>query len=303
MSALISASKLSKQYGSKLALNNISFEIQKGAPVALVGPNGAGKTSLFSLLCGYVKPNKGELSILGHKPGSAALINCVGALAQDALLDPRFNIDTQLTFFGKLQGLGTKQSRNETMRVLELVGLADTAKQRASELSHGMRKRVTIAQALIGSPQIVLLDEPTAGLDPIHAREVRELVSDLSSDITFLLSSHDLSELERLCSQVLHLDQGVLSEHHTKSVNAKLRFYTLMLDQDYPEVIEKLQNLGSVSQVYKSQSKEYVIECAVGSEQLDIDLLRFCYEQSWQYRQLVNGHTLENQIFKQEKTS
>lgn len=301
MSVLIKASGLSKSYGAKQALNNVSFEIQKGAPVALVGPNGAGKTTLFSLLCGYINPSHGELSILGHKPGSAALFNQVSALPQDAQLDPRFNIDKQLGFYGKLQGMGAKQSHNEALRVLDLVGLKEVAKQRAGDLSHGMRKRVTIAQALIGSPKIVMLDEATAGLDPIHAREVRELVSSLSDEATFILSSHDLTELERLCSQVLHLDKGILSEHQTKDNNTHTHFYTLMLNEAYQNVEQQLQALAGVSRVYMSQHKEYVIEYQPTGEPLDIALLNFCHQQNWQYRQLVNGHTLENQIFTQEK--
>lgn len=301
MSVLIKASGLSKSYGAKQALNNVSFEIQKGAPVALVGPNGAGKTTLFSLLCGYINPSHGELSILGHKPGSAALFNQVSALPQDAQLDPRFNIDKQLAFYGKLQGMGAKQSHNEALRVLNLVGLKEVAKQRAGDLSHGMRKRVTTAQALIGSPKIVMLDEATAGLDPIHAREVRELVSSLSDEATFILSSHDLTELERLCSQVLHLDKGILSEHQTKDNNTHTHFYTLMLNEAYQNVEQQLQALAGVSRVYMSQHKEYVIEYQPTGEPLDIALLNFCHQQNWQYRQLVNGHTLENQIFTQEK--
>jgi len=301
MSVLIKASGLSKSYGAKQALNNVSFEIQKGVPVALVGPNGAGKTTLFSLLCGYINPSHGELSILGHKPGSAALFNQVSALPQDAQLDPRFNIDKQLAFYGKLQGMGAKQSHNEALRVLDLVGLKEVAKQRAGDLSHGMRKRVTIAQALIRSPKIVMLDEATAGLDPIHAREVRELVSSLSDEATFILSSHDLTELERLCSQVLHLDKGILSEHQTKDNNTHTHFYTLMLNEAYQNVEQQLQALAGVSRVYMSQHKEYVIEYQPTGEPLDIALLNFCHQQNWQYRQLVNGHTLENQIFTQEK--
>ena len=301
MSVLIKASGLSKSYGAKQALNNVNFEINKGAPVALVGPNGAGKTTLFSLLCGYINPSQGELSILGYNPGSAALFNKVSALPQDAQLDPRFNIDRQLAFYGKLQGMSTKQSHTEALRVLDLVGLKEVAKQRAGDLSHGMRKRVTIAQALIGSPQIVMLDEATAGLDPIHAREVRELVSSLSSEATFILSSHDLTELERLCSQVLHLDKGILSEHQTKENNTDKHFYTLMLNETYQNVEQQLQSLAGVSRVYMSQHKEYVVEYQPANEPLDIALLNFCHQQNWQYRQLVNGHTLENQIFKQEK--
>ncbi|QBJ62518.1 ABC transporter ATP-binding protein [Pseudoalteromonas sp. DL-6] len=301
MKSLITGRNLSKSYGSNLALNNVNFEIQKGAPVALVGPNGAGKTTLFSLLCGYIAPSMGELEILGHKPGSAALFNKVSALPQDAQLDPRFNIDKQLSFYAKLQGMSTKQSQIEALRVLDLVGLSEVAKNRAGDLSHGMRKRVTIAQALIGSPQIVMLDEATAGLDPIHAREVRELVSELSSQATFILSSHDLTELERLCSQVLHLDKGILSEHQTKAANTDKHFYTLMLSEAYQNVEQQLQAIEGVSRVYMSQHKEYVIEYQPTSGSLDIALLQFCHQHNWQYRQLVNGHTLENQIFKQEK--
>jgi ABC-type multidrug transport system ATPase subunit len=301
MRALITGKGLSKSYGAKRALDNVSFEIKKGAPVALVGPNGAGKTTLFSLLCGYIAPSKGTLEILGHKPGSAALFNNVSALPQDAQLDPRFNIDKQLSFYAKLQGMSTKQSQTEALRVLDLVGLADVAKHRTGDLSHGMRKRVTIAQALIGEPHIVMLDEATAGLDPIHAREVRELVSDLSEQATFILSSHDLTELERLCSQVLHLDKGVLSEHQTKNNNTDTHFYTLMLSDNYQNVEQRLQALAGVSRVYMSQHKEFVVEYQPNAEPLDIALLNFCHQQNWQYRQLVNGHTLENKIFKQEK--
>ncbi|EWH06687.1 ABC transporter [Pseudoalteromonas lipolytica SCSIO 04301] len=301
MTVLIRGEGLSKNYGSKRALDNVSFEISKGAPVALVGPNGAGKTTLFSLLCGYILPSAGSLSVMGHKPGSAALFGKLTALPQDAQLDPRFSIAHQLNFYGQLQGLSNAVRNKETARVLELVGLAEVAKQRPDDLSHGMRKRVTIAQALIGTPEIVMLDEATAGLDPIHAREVRELVSTLSNEATFILSSHDLTELERLCSQVLHLDQGVLSEHQARSTSQDNKHYiTLQLSQLYGGVETKLSSLPEVNHVYMSQSKEYVIEFEKGADPFDINLLHFCYQQGWHYRQLVNGHTLENQIFNKE---
>jgi ABC-type multidrug transport system ATPase subunit len=298
MSTLISATGLSKDYGDKLALNNISFEINEGAPVALVGPNGAGKTTLFSLMCGYIFPSAGELQILGNKPGSRQLFGQLAALPQDAQLDPRFSIIHQLTFYGQLQGLSKSVANKESERVLELVGLSDVLTQKPMDLSHGMRKRATIAQALLGKPKIVMLDEATAGLDPIHAREVRELVSALSSEATFLLSSHDLSELERLCGQVLHLDQGVLTEHSAQSrVSDQTHFFTLQLSQSYPNVEQVLQRLQNVNRVYMSQSKEYVVEYQKSDAAFDISILECCHKQGWQYRQLINGHTLENQIF------
>lgn len=304
MSTLITAHNLSKTYGAKRALDAISFTIERGKPVALVGPNGAGKTTLFSLLCGYIKAYEGEVEILNHAPGHPALINRVSALPQDAQLDPRFNIITQLSFYAKLQGFSRKESAREAERVLELVSLLDVAKHASADLSHGMRKRVTIAQALIGAPEIVLLDEATAGLDPIHARQIRELVSDLSEQATFILSSHDLSELERLCSQVLHLNNGILKQHNTHKTNKpKVHHFTLMLSEEQENAIMQLQSLVGVEQVYKSQSKEYVIAYNMGTsehEKLDLQILKMCHKQGWHYRQLVNGHTLENQIFAKE---
>jgi ABC-type multidrug transport system ATPase subunit len=302
MSTLISASGLSKRYGKKLALDNVSFEIKKGAPVALVGPNGAGKTTLFSLLCGYIFPSAGELTILGGSPGKPHLFGQLAALPQDAQLDPRFSIINQLSFYGQLQGFSRTEAKKESERVLELVGLSDVAKQRPKDLSHGMRKRVTIGQALFGAPQIVMLDEATAGLDPIHAREVRELVSSLSEEATFILSSHDLSELERLCGQVLHLDHGILTKHsaQTQFTDDK-HFITLQLAQQHQGLEEVFQSLPGVTHVYMSQAKEYVIEYKKLTEAFDIQLLQCCHEKNVQYRQLINGNTLENQIFHKEQ--
>ncbi|WP_412972190.1 ABC transporter ATP-binding protein [Glaciecola sp. MF2-115] len=298
MSTLISATGLTKSYGAKLALDNVSFEINKGAPVALVGPNGAGKTTLFSLLCGYIFPSSGELSILGGPAGRQHLFGQLAALPQDAQLDPRFSIIHQLSFYGQLQGFSRAQAKKESERVLELVGLSEVANQRPKDLSHGMRKRVTIGQALFGNPQVVMLDEATAGLDPIHAREVRELVSSLSSETTFILSSHDLSELERLCGQVLHLNHGVLSQHNARAQSSDDKhFVTLQLAQQYPSLEQVFSALPGVTRVYMSQAKEYVIEYKKSAEAFDIQLLQCCHANNLEYRQLINGHTLENQIF------
>ena len=215
MSTLIKVSGLNKFFGDKHALNNVDFEIVKGPPVALVGPNGAGKTTLFSVLCGYLQPSSGQVGIFDAKPGTKATFGRLAALPQDAQLDPSFTIAHQLSFYGQLQGLSKRKSKMEVERTLELVGLSDVLKEKPEALSHGMRKRVTIAQALIGSPDIVMLDEATAGLDPLHAREIRQLVASLSDEITFILSSHDLNELERLWQQVLYLDKGQLQQHKT----------------------------------------------------------------------------------------
>ncbi len=300
---LIQVANLNKFFGAKQALNNVSFEINKGAPVALVGPNGAGKTTLFSILCGYIQQTSGDVSILGNKPGSAATFGKLAALPQDAQLDPRFSIAHQLRFYGQLQGLTNKKSKMEAERTLELVGLKEVLNEKPNALSHGMRKRVTIAQALIGEPEIVMLDEATAGLDPLHAREIRELVASLADHTTFVLSSHDLSELERLCQQVLYLENGVLHQHHSManelSGNEGLGYYTLRMAKSLPELISALNALDQVTEVVNTQDKEYLISIKPDetTEPIDIQILQVCHENNWQYRQLINGKTLENQLF------
>ena len=228
---LIECKGLSKSYGSKQALKQVDLTLDAGAPIALVGPNGAGKTTLFSLLCGYIAPTTGEVSLLGHKPGDAALLGRVASLPQDATLDPNFDILTQLTLFGTLQGFSKKEAKSEALRVLSLVDLTDSASQKPKSLSHGMAKRVAIAQSLIGSPEIVLLDEPTAGLDPANAKKIRELVRELSDKTTFIISSHNLDELEKLCGQVLYLELGQLTQSVSMDDSLQSQYLTLTMQQ------------------------------------------------------------------------
>lgn len=305
MSCLIKATGLTKFFGQKQALKQVTFEINKGQPIALVGPNGAGKTTLFSVLCGYIRPSAGEVSVFGHAPGSHHTFGRLSALPQDAQLDPRFSIAHQLSFYGQLQGFDRKKSQAEMQRTLELVGMKEAMNEQPSALSHGMRKRVTIAQALIGSPEIVMLDEATAGLDPLHAREIRAIVASLAEQTTFILSSHDLSELERLCHQVLYLDQGQLREHQTLTNDVTHSYLTLRTEQQIPELVEAIRSIAEVTDVANSQDREYLItvrqgQHGVDDEQLipvDMQILQLCHQHNWRYRQLINGKTLENQLF------
>lgn len=299
MSLIIDVQQVTKHYGDKTALNNVGFSLEQGAPVALVGPNGAGKTTLFSLLCGYIQPSSGNINILGHAPGHSALFGRLAALPQDALLDPRFTIAVQLNFYARLQGMGSKLAKIDTARVLDMVGLTDAAHSRPNELSHGMRKRAAIAQALLGNPEIVMLDEATAGLDPANAREIRAIVAEHAGTVNFILSSHDLSELERLCDQVLYLNNGQLKQHKTLGNDETTRFITLRMKQDYPQVMAAILKMHGVSQVNITQDREYLL--TIINEQsnanLEVDLLGLLQSNKWDYAQLINGKTLENQLF------
>ncbi len=299
MSYLIEAKALSKSFGQKKVLDNLSFSVPAGEPVALIGPNGAGKTTLFSLFCGYLPASRGELRILGEKPGSAALFGRVSALPQDAQLDPNFAVLTQLSFFAQLQGFSRKQAETESLRVLELVGLSASAGQKATALSHGMRKRVAIAQALLGRPELVLLDEPTAGLDPVRALQVRQLIASLTGEASFVISSHNIFELERLCGTVLYLEKGRLVQQNTVQSASAQGYLTLQLDTtDSAAVLAALRALPGVLTVENLQKAEYLLEYdAELAPDFDLTVLMELRTQGWRYRQLTKGQTLEQQLF------
>ena len=299
MSSIICCENLSKRYGSNLALDNVCFKLEPGSPIALVGPNGAGKTTLFSILCGYLHPDSGSVSLLGHKPGSSKLFGQVSALPQDAQLDPSFTVHEQLSFYARLQGYNGKASKIEASRVLELMQLTETMTNLPSSLSHGMRKRVAIAQALIGNPKLVFLDEPTAGLDPANARNIRQQISSLSDSTTFIISSHNLQELERLCETVLLLEQGQLQQQTQVKVNTKTEwdFLTVLLTSPQDQDVQAtLQNLESVESITSTNKNEFVLRYNhEKSPDLDQQLLKVLSGKGWSYRQLTRGKTLEDQ--------
>lgn len=299
MSLIIDVQQLTKRYGDHAALSEVNFTLERGAPVALVGPNGAGKTTLFSLLCGYIQPSIGDINILGHSPGSSALFGRLSALPQDAQLDPRFSIATQLSFYARLQGMSRKLATRDTARVLEMVALSDAANSKPSELSHGMRKRATIAQALLGSPEIVMLDEATAGLDPNNAKEIRAIVAEQASEVNFILSSHDLSELERLCDRVLYLENGLLKQHQALGNNEVSRFITLRTKQNYAQLMPEILKISGITQANMTQDKEYLLTISneEGNSHIELELLTMLAKNNWSYAQLINGKTLENQLF------
>ncbi|QYJ95356.1 ABC transporter ATP-binding protein [Shewanella spartinae] len=298
---LITCKALSKQFGSKRALNDINLELSAGQPIALVGPNGAGKTTLFSLLCGYIRPTEGAVEILGHAPGSTALLGKVAALPQDARLDPNLTIAAQLELFAQLQGYNAAAARQECQRVLALVDLAEVAAQKPSSLSHGMSKRVSIAQALIGSPELVLLDEPTAGLDPANAKAIRELVRAQIGKTTFVISSHNLAELEKLCDKVLYLDKGVLNQSISIQDELADEYLTLTMQScDDEALMAALEALPQVISVKSSQSKEFVIHYQVTAGfALETELFALFNRQDWRYRAIQRGRTLEDKLFSQ----
>ncbi len=207
MSDAIVISNVKKNYGSVQALRGVSLNIPTGGIYGLIGPNGAGKTTLFSTVLGYIQPTEGSVHVLGALPRDLfRQQGKIAALPQDADMPPTLTVHETLRFFGRLAGIEASALSGEIDRVLKVVDLATWSKARLGTLSHGMKKRVFIAQALLGSPELIVLDEPTAGLDPKHAYELGQIFK--AQKATVVISSHNLNELEHLCDRAAILVKG-----------------------------------------------------------------------------------------------
>ena len=298
---LIDCQGLSKNYGKTQALDDVNLQLQAGAPIALIGPNGAGKTTFLSLVCGFILPSSGSVSVLGHQPGSSEGLKHISALPQDAWMDPAFSIERQLRHYAQLRGMSSGQARTEAARVLDLVQLTDRAKDKPGSLSHGMRKRIMIAQALIGEPRLIMLDEPTAGIDPPNIRIIRDLIASQATKATFIISSHNLDELEKVCSTVVHLKEGRLQGTGNIDSDSDEGVITLTLranEKSEQQITRLLADLPGVTSVALRSASEVIVEYDRASQpDVDIALLQALADNSIPYRRLIKGQSLEDQLF------
>ncbi|HEY1416315.1 MAG TPA: ABC transporter ATP-binding protein [Myxococcaceae bacterium] len=214
MEPALSFEGVTKRYGRTVALDQVTFRVRPGSCHGLVGPNGAGKTTTFGLAAGFLRPGTGTVRILGRDPHDrGASRPRFGVLPQDADLPGWLDVGTLLTTWARLSGEARPEAAARV--ALERVQLPEAWDASPRSLSHGVAKRVSLAQALLGEPALLLLDEPTAGLDPRAAAEVRSLLAGLRGERTVVISSHNLAELERLCDAVTVLDHGKVVQDGT----------------------------------------------------------------------------------------
>ncbi len=208
MTAAIEVQGLHKRFGQVQALAGVDLTVPAGSTFGLVGPNGAGKTTLFSIVAGFLGPSQGTVRALGGPVRGEDLKGRLGVLPQDATWRKGIPIGKQMEVCARLEGMDKAAARAEVLRVLELTGMQEYVGRAPDKLSHGMAKRVAIAQALIGDPELVMLDEPLAGLDPAQARRVRLLIQEVAGKRTFVISSHVMADIEALCTHVAIIKAG-----------------------------------------------------------------------------------------------
>jgi ABC-2 type transport system ATP-binding protein len=205
---MIEVQELTKKYGSVMAVNSISFTAKPGQVTGFLGPNGAGKTTTMRMLTGFLPPTSGKALVAGHDvfDESMEVRKRVGYLPENVPLYRDMSALSYLMYIGEIRGV--KNRRAKALETLERVALISRANSRIRTLSKGMRQRVGLAQALIHDPEVLILDEPTIGLDPIQVLELRDLVRDLGRSHTVLFSTHILSEAEQVCDNVVIINRG-----------------------------------------------------------------------------------------------
>ncbi len=209
---MIEVSHLVKRYGSRLAVDDVSFEVGKGDVVGFLGPNGAGKSTTLRILAGFLGMNEGIVKIAGHDivEESFEARRAIGYMPEAVPLYPEMRVREYLAFRAELKGVPRGRRRANVGEAMDKARVADVAGQVIGKLSKGYRQRVGLADALVAKPPILVLDEPTAGMDPNQIRDVRALVKELGKDHTVLLSTHILSEVESSCGRVLLIAKGKL---------------------------------------------------------------------------------------------
>ncbi len=252
---MIQAKNLSKHYGNFQALSDISFQAKKGEILGFLGPNGAGKTTTMRILTGYMPPSSGSAKVAGFDviEESIEVRRRVGYLPETVPLYPEMSATEYLTYMGSLRRVPDLDDR--VADVLMEVGLHNRADSYAGNLSKGLRQRLGLAQALLHRPEVLILDEPTIGLDPAQIIEVRDLIRQVGSDRTVLLSTHILSEAQQVCDRVLIINQGsILADDTPNNLQAQLagaeRIF-VRTSSDAKTLAKLLSELPDVEQVVR----------------------------------------------------
>jgi ABC-2 type transport system ATP-binding protein len=283
---MIEVQNLTKDYGSYVALRDVSFEVQRGEILGFLGPNGAGKTTTMRILTGYMPPSSGSAHIGGYDvfAESMEVRKLIGYLPETVPLYPEMSVWDYLDFAAHLRGVSDRDSAIE--RAMEMTNITERADTLIGKLSKGFRQRVGIAQAIVHEPELLILDEPTIGLDPKQIIEVRNLIKSLGGEHTVLLSTHILPEASQICSRVLIINEGkIVAEDTPERLGARVRgaeHIYLQVAKPTAEIPTELEKVKGVLGV-KAQDPDkgvFEIETNLGSDRR-ADIATMAVQRGW----------------------
>lgn len=282
--AMIETQNLGKMYGPYEALRDVTFDVQKGEVLGFLGPNGAGKTTTMRILTGYMPPSSGTARVAGFDVfhDSIEVRQRIGYLPESVPLYPEMSVWDYLDFAARLRHVSNRDDAIE--RVMEMTNIGDKADVLIGKLSKGQRQRVGIAQALIHDPKVLILDEPTIGLDPKQIIEIRHLIKSLAGDHTVLLSTHILPEVSQTCSRVLIINQGkIVAEDTPERLASRVRgaeHIHLQVAHAAPEIPTELEKIQGVLGVQAKEGGVYEIETNPGTDRRT-DIAAMAVQRGW----------------------
>jgi ABC-2 type transport system ATP-binding protein len=310
---MISVKELTKKYSGNLAVDHISFEVQKGEVVGFLGPNGAGKTTTMRMLTCFLPPSEGTATVAGfdvlEKP--LEVKKRIGYLPETPPLYPEMDTEEYLKFVGRLKGLSKSELLERVDYVCERCSIGEVKKKLLGKLSKGYRQRVGLAQAIIHNPDVLILDEPTAGLDPKQINETRELIRSLAGDHTIVLSTHILPEVEQTCEKVIIINKGkLITTDSVENLQARARGAEAVVIEvanrngvlDAQAVITRLEKVAGVSRVLSRMSHDNRAVFEVESQpnlSVRADLARAVVESGWDLNELRSAAMSLEEVFLQ----
>jgi len=292
---LIEAQGLTKYYGDFLAIRDVSFQVRRGEIVGFLGPNGSGKTTTMRILTGYLPPSAGTARIAGYDVVAQSLSarRCLGYMPETVPLYTDMTVEAYLAFMGRLRGVEGERLRRRLDQVVDLCKLGDYRDTHIGKLSKGYRQRVGLAQAILHEPEVLILDEPTIGIDPIQVVETRQLIKDLGREHTILLSTHILAEASMVCGRVLIIHEGALvAEDTPESLARRLQAgerVEVQVKGPPAEVLTALRALPGVVEVVREGEGEvctYRVDARRGAD-LREQIARTVVERGWGLRRLT----------------
>jgi len=299
MSPMIEVQDLTKFYGPTPAISRLNFEVGRGEIVGFLGPNGAGKTTTLKILAGYFPPTSGTARINGFDCflESIQARRSLGYLPETVPLYPDLTVTQFLQFAARAKGVESRQEKREIERVIDECGLREVRHTLNGPLSKGFRQRVGLAQALLNRPPLLILDEPTIGLDPSQIVEIRQLIKELAGDHTVILSSHILPEVSQLCQRVIIINRGqIVASDSPENLSRQLGHgsrISLVIKGPPQEIVPVLKALAGVRDVSVTGEDRYLVQGQNGQD-LRPELARLVVAHGWQLLELkAQEFTLE----------
>jgi len=292
----IKVQNISKVYGNQTALNNVSFEIKKGEIVGFLGPNGAGKSTMMKIICAYLSANKGEVLVCDKKvrEEEQEIKKLIGYLPEHNPLYLDMYVKEFLNFMCGIHQL--KNKKEKIAEVIELTGLQNEQHKKIKALSKGYRQRVGLAHAIIHDPEVLILDEPTTGLDPNQIIEIRELIQKIGKEKTVMLSTHIMQEVEAICKRVIIIDKGeIVANQNIDELKNKEKNFVLEVEFETAINKELLQKVSGVMTIKKVSDTLFFIEGS--DDNIRKAISKFALEQDNVIIKLNKQNTSLEQVF------